>query len=211
MKKKSALIAVIVFVGVLALAGIALAQEGLTLEKVAGQVAELISDQEEMRNRLSALETRVAPTETPTVTQTPVETVATTPEPTATPTRAPTRAPTPTPIASTDYPRYQVVQIFDDFEANDARATSKYVEKMIEVTGIIWDIEKKGGGIFSGPERYEVTLDGEGFLRFLDCDFPLASEEEVFVLSAGETVTLRGYVEFGNSVKIRMENCVVVE
>lgn len=201
MKKKAGLVVVLVLIGVLTLAGIAIAQDGLTLEEVAAQVAELFSSQAEMRNRISALETRIAPTETPTVTQTPVETVEATPERTA----------TPTPIASTDYPRYEVVQIFDDFEANDARATAKYVDKTIEVTGVIWDIEKKGGGIFSGPERYEVTLDGEGFLRFLDCNFPLTREEEVFVLSAGETVALRGYVEFGNSVKIRMENCVVVE
>ena len=78
------------------------------------------------------------------------------------------------------------------------------------MTGSILDIEKKGGGLFSGPERYEVTLTGEGFLRYLDCAFPLSSEDEVLELNSGEVVTVRGYVTFANSVKVNMKNCSLV-
>ena len=194
-------IVVLVVVAALALGGMAWAQEeGVTLESLAELVEALTARDVVIEERIGALETRTAPTVTPTITVTPEVVV----EPTN------TAEPTATPLASVAYPRYEVRQIFDEFEANDARAQIEYLDKTIEVTGVILDIEKKGGGFFSGVERYEVTLEGEGFLRYLDCDFPLTSEEEVLVLNAGESVTLRGLVTFGNSVKVSMKKCSVV-
>ncbi len=180
---------------------ILLAQEDISLKSLSDRIDSLFSSVTELATRIEALETQVAPppsTSTPTITTTPPRRTAT-----------PTKAATPTP--SSAIPRYQVHAIFDEYEANEARADAKYLNKVIEVTGTIVDVEKKGGGVFSGPERYEVTLDGKGFLRFLDCDFPLSLRESVLALDAGQSVTLRGYVSFGNTVKVRMQRCEIVE
>ena len=187
--------------------GILLAQEDISLQSLSDRIDSLFSSVTDLATRIEALETQVAPppsTSTPTITATP-------PGSTATPAKTvtPTKAATPTPSSTT--PRYEVHAIFDEYEANEARADAKYLNKIIEVTGIILDIEKKGGGVFSGPERYEVTLDGKGFLRFLDCDFPLSLKNSVLALDAGQSVTLRGFVSFGNTVKIRMQRCEIVE
>ncbi len=180
---------------------ILLAQEDISLKSLSDRIDSLFSSVTDLATRIEALETQVAPppsTSTPTITTTPPRRTAT-----------PTKAATPTP--SSAIPRYQVHAIFDEYEANEARADAKYLNKVIEVTGTIVDIEKKGGGVFSGPERYEVTLDGKGFLRFLDCDFPLSLGESVLALDAGQSVTLRGYVSSGSTVKIRMQRCEIVE
>ncbi len=180
---------------------ILLAQEDISLKSLSDRIDSLFSSVTDLATRIEALETQVAPppsTSTPTITTTPPRRTAT-----------PTKAATPTP--SSAIPRYQVHAIFDEYEANEARADAKYLNKVIEVTGTIVDIEKKGGGVFSGPERYEVTLDGKGFLRFLDCDFPLSLRESVLALDAGQSVTLRGYVSSGSTVKIRMQRCEIVE
>lgn len=181
--------------------GILLAQEDISLQSLSDRIDSLFSSVTDLATRIEALETQVAPppsTSTPTITTTPPRRTAT-----------PTKAATPTP--SSIIPRYQVHAIFDEYEANEARADAKYLNKVIEVTGTIVDIEKKGGGVFSGPERYEVTLDGKGFLRFLDCDFPLSLRESVLALDAGQSVTLRGYVSSGSTVKVRMQRCEIVE
>lgn len=180
---------------------ILLAQEDISLQSLSDRIDSLFSSVTDLATRIEALETQVAPppsTSTPTITTTPPRRTAT-----------PTKAATPTP--SSIIPRYQVHAIFDEYEANEARADAKYLNKVIEVTGTIVDIEKKGGGVFSGPERYEVTLDGKGFLRFLDCDFPLSLRESVLALDAGQSVTLRGYVSSGSTVKVRMQRCEIVE
>lgn len=180
---------------------ILLAQEDISLKSLSDRIDSLFSSVTDLATRIEALETQVAPppsTSTPTITTTPPRRTAT-----------PTKAATPTP--SSAIPRYQVHAIFDEYEANEARADAKYLNKVIEVTGTIVDIEKKGGGVFSGPERYEVTLDGKGFLRFLDCDFALSLGESVLALDAGQSVTLRGYVSSGSTVKIRMQRCEIVE
>lgn len=180
---------------------ILLAQEDISLKSLSDRIDSLFSSVTDLATRIEALETQVAPppsTSTPTITTTPPRRTAT-----------PTKAATPTP--SRAIPRYQVHAIFDEYEANEARADARYLNKVIEVTGTIVDIEKKGGGVFSGPERYEVTLDGKGFLRFLDCDFPLSLGESVLALDAGQSVTLRGYVSSGSTVKVRMQRCEIVE
>ena len=198
-----ALLVVMAAMAFSALGGMAWAQEkGMTLEGLAEMVKALTARDVVIEERLAAVETRTAPTVTPTI--------SVTPEAAAEPTNTPTPTTTPTPVGSAVYPRYDARQIFDDFEGNAARAEIKYLGKTIEVTGSILDIEKKGGSVFSGPERYEVTLRGEGFLRYLDCAFPLASEDEVLELNSDEVVTLRGYVFLANSVKVDMKECSVV-
>ena len=176
----------------------------------------------DVENRLEILEnhqagtpttsiTPVNPTATPTTSITPVNPTATpttsiTPvNPTATPTK------TPTPAPAVTFPRYELEDIFDEYGANEARAEAKYLDRVIEVNGVILDIEKKGGGFFSGKERYEITLEGEGFLSYLDCSLPLSSEEEVLQLNAGESITLRGELYFGSSTIINMRNCEIVK
>ena len=201
MKELTRIVVVVVAVVAVVLAPAALVAQGeFTLEGLAELVQALTARTDGVEERLAAIETQIAP---PTATSTSV----TTPTP-----QVPTSTPTgiPTSVSSSTYPHFQVKQIFDDYEANEASADRKYMGKIIDVTGKIVDVEKKGGGIFSGPERYEVTLDGEGFLRYLDCDFPLSSEAEVFELRSGDTTTLRGEVTYGSSVSLWMEKCSVV-
>ena len=131
--------------------------------------------------------------------------IISTPKPTATPTA------TTTPVPAVTVPRYELEDIFDEYSANDARADAKYLDKVIEVNGVILDIEKIGGGFFSGKEKYEITLEGKGFLTYLDCSLPLSSEEEVLQLNAGESVTLRGELYFGSSTIIGMRDCEIIK
>lgn len=163
----------------------------------------------DVENRLEILENHQ--TGTPTTSSTPVKptsmpTTSITPvKPTSTPTK------TPTPAPAVTFPRYELEDIFDEYRANEARAEAKYLDRVIEVSGVILDIEKKGGGFFSGKERYEITLEGEGFLSYLDCALPLSSEEEVLQLNAGQSIILRGELYFGSSTIINMRNCEIVK
>ncbi|MYC97058.1 MAG: hypothetical protein F4X14_19040 [Caldilineaceae bacterium SB0661_bin_32] len=156
----------------------------------------------DVENRLKILEN--PPAATPMTTITPVRSTSI-PTATATPTQ------TPTPVPAVTVPRYELDDIFDEYGANEARAEAKYLDKIIEVNGVILDIEKKGGGFFSGKERYEITLEGRGFLSYLDCSLPLSSEDEVLRLNAGESITLRGELYFGSSTIINMRNCEIVK
>lgn len=173
------------------------AQDGLTLEGLAERVNAIAA-------RVDAIETAIAPTHTPVATHTPVST-ATPFQSTVTPTTTPTAVPAAT------FPRYELEDIFAEYKANEARAAVKYEDKVIEVAGDILDIEKKGGGFFSGKERYEITLEGSGFLSYLDCSLPLSSEEEVLQLNAGEPVILRGEITFGSGTIINMKDCEIVK
>ncbi len=193
----------ILFIVALALVvpGILLAQDDITLQSLSDRIDALFETSSDLSSRIEALETKVAPpppTATPTKTITPVK-------PTATPTK------TPTPVPAVTVPRYGLGDIFDEYRANEARAEGKYLHKVIEVNGVILDIEKKGGGFFSGKERYEITLEGEGFLSHLDCSLPLSSQEEILQLNAGESVTLRGELYFGSSTIINMRNCEIIK
>jgi hypothetical protein len=193
----------ILFIVALALVvpGILLAQDDITLQSLSDRIDALFETSSDLSSRIEALETKVAPpppTATPTITITPVK-------PTATPTE------TPTPVPAHTVPKYEFEDILDEYGANEARADAKYMGKTIEVNGIILDIEKKGGGFFSGKERYEITLEGEGFLSYLDCSLPLSSEEEVLQLNAGESVTLRGELYSGGRTIINMRNCEIIK
>ncbi len=163
----------------------------------------------DVENRLEILENHQTGTPTTSIASVKPTSTATTSITPVKPTPTPTK--TPTPVPSVTFPRYELEDIFDEYGANEARAEAKYLDKVIEVGGVILDIEKKGGGFFSGKERYEITLEGEGFLSYLDCALPLSSEEEVLQLNAGESIILRGELYFGSSTIINMRDCEIIK
>ena len=126
--------------------------------------------------------------------------------PTATPGPTPTSGPTPT---LTPYPapaiRISAENLIGEWDSNEMAADEKYPGQLIDVFGVIVDVEEKSA---RSGDAYEVTLAG-GLLAYVDCSFSAAHRKILLTLQAGQTVTVRGIVSRGSTVMVKMTNCVI--
>jgi len=87
------------------------------------------------------------------------------------------------------------------FDEDEAAATAKFVNKIIEVTGIIESVKTGEGNILS------VTLKTGSVFSSVICTFPPGTDSSVFVV--GKQVVIRGECS-GLLMDILLNNCVVV-
>ena len=88
------------------------------------------------------------------------------------------------------------------FEGNETTANSSYLNKVIEVTGIIGDIKTGEGGTVN------VSLETGNPLSSVICTFQSMTDPSKF--KTGDQITLRGQCS-GFLMDILLNNCVVVQ
>jgi hypothetical protein len=88
------------------------------------------------------------------------------------------------------------------FEDNEASATSRFVKKTVEVSGVI-DSFKSGEG-----NTLNVTVKSGSDLSSVICTFPAAADQSKF--TPGARITIRGECS-GYLMDVLLNNCVVVK
>lgn len=176
-----------------ALTGVAVAQDGeLTLEGLAERVANIFDRQNDIVERLAALETRMAPTAiaiqrstpTPTSQQPPPTPTPTSQQPT--PTATALRTPTPEPML-----RVSAEDLFDDYRI--------YEGMTFEVSGIVikkWDDS--------------VELDVPGWFSYFICWLAPDQKDLPLVLKNRQRVVLLGNSVSKESNTVSMRGCAFV-
>jgi hypothetical protein len=89
-----------------------------------------------------------------------------------------------------------------EFEENEAEAVSKYVNKILEVTGTIVSIKKER------EELPTITLKTDSDFSSVICT--LNSSENIASMTPGNEVTIRGECS-GFLLDVLLNNCAVIE
>jgi len=89
-----------------------------------------------------------------------------------------------------------------EFEIDEIAATTKYINKVLEINGKIESVKAGEGNIIS------VTLKTGSDFSFVICSFPSTITIEHFV--AGNQITLRGECS-GFLMDVLLNNCAVIE
>lgn len=89
-----------------------------------------------------------------------------------------------------------------EFEIDEIAATTKYINKVLEINGKIESVKAGEGNIIS------ITLKTGSDFSFVICSFPSTINIENFV--AGNQITLRGECS-GFLLDVLLNNCVVIE
>ncbi|MCX6302564.1 MAG: hypothetical protein NTW82_10300 [Bacteroidia bacterium] len=87
------------------------------------------------------------------------------------------------------------------FEDNDALATSKYVNKILEITGMIESVNTGKENILS-----VIIKTGSDFSSVI-CTFPLKADTTKFIV--GDQVTIKGECS-GFLMDVLLNNCVLI-
>jgi len=92
--------------------------------------------------------------------------------------------------------------LYSDFEADEASATQKYVDKVIQVTGIITAVEA------NADSSINITLAGGDFGGVI-CTIKGVIDPAVMNLSAGTEDVIKGICS-GMLMDVLLNNCVIV-
>ncbi|MFC2176552.1 hypothetical protein ACFLR1_06255 [Bacteroidota bacterium] len=92
-------------------------------------------------------------------------------------------------------------QIFDEFEANETDANTKYLDKTIQVTGAIAEI-----GLNDVGKSYVILAADNAMIGGVSATF----EEEIDNLSVGNELSVKGRCT-GMLMDVVMINCTLVE
>jgi hypothetical protein len=88
-----------------------------------------------------------------------------------------------------------------DFENDEAAASTKYINKIIEVAGIIASVKPAENNILN------VSLVTGSELSLIICTFPAITDQSKF--KAGDSITLRGECS-GFLMDVLLNNCSVI-
>lgn len=89
-----------------------------------------------------------------------------------------------------------------EFLNDEAKANQDYVEKVIEVEGIVKEVTFLNN-------RYTVLLQGQGEYACLMCDMNIEEMERIKEISTGDTITLKGVCK-GFLMDAILLNCVLI-
>ncbi len=194
MKRTFAHVFILAVILLAAVGGVVIAQEDISLEGLARQVAELFRMSDDFEERLAAveeLEERIANIEkgmgiasaTPTPTNTPTQTPTAIDTPTITPTPKPTNTPTPLP------PPVPFSEVRDEYSKNETRFRSRFTDKIVYIRGTISVLlERSAGG-------YQIEFK-QGNVLDVTCQLPASAQSEVLSLSVGDSVIVYGHATF---------------
>jgi hypothetical protein len=118
------------------------------------------------------------------------------PEPEAVP------EPEPTPAAI----ELTVGELLSAYEADGVAAEARFVNKILEITGVVDRIEVKDA---LGIHYVALTTDEIKLLQNVRCVFKREHASELNLLTAGQTVTVQGRYD-GSIIDISMRDCVLV-
>jgi hypothetical protein len=91
--------------------------------------------------------------------------------------------------------------LLKEFEDNEALASAKYINRIVEVEGIIGSINTSGDNILT------ISLKTENDLSSVICTFPAVADPSTF--RAGDRLTLRGECS-GFLMDVLLNNCAAV-
>jgi hypothetical protein len=89
-----------------------------------------------------------------------------------------------------------------EFEENETAASSKYVNKIVEISGIVISAKTESDNASS------VTLKTQSDFSAVICTFPAAAD--IAELTAGTLVTIRGECS-GFLMDVLLNNCVLIK
>jgi hypothetical protein len=91
--------------------------------------------------------------------------------------------------------------LLKEFEENEKNASAKYVNKILEVNGIIASINTAKDNILT------ISLTTESDISSIICTFPAVADPSKFIV--GDTITLRGECS-GFLMDVLLNNCAAV-
>jgi hypothetical protein len=89
-----------------------------------------------------------------------------------------------------------------EFEDNETTASTRYINKIVEVTGIIASVKPAENNILS------ISLKTGSDISSVICTFPAVTDLSKFII--GNNITLRGECS-GFLLDVLMNNCAVIE
>ena len=92
--------------------------------------------------------------------------------------------------------------LYSDFEADEASATRKYVDKVIQVTGTITAVE------VNADNTINITLGGDDFGGVI-CTFQGIADTTLPGLASGNEAVIKGVCS-GMLMDVLLNNCVIV-
>ena len=97
-----------------------------------------------------------------------------------------------------------VSSLVNDFSQDENAATTKYVDKVLEVTGPVLAIEP------TGDSTLNVTLSAENQMSSVICSFKNIPDPSSLNIQEGVNITVRGVCS-GMLMDILLNNCVIVK
>lgn len=94
-------------------------------------------------------------------------------------------------------------ELFSAFEANEDAANAQYLDKVVQVEGVIQDINQDENGQFS------LTLESGSDMFGVICQFDEQSEHQTDHLKTGQKVTLKGICT-GMLMDVVLVRCVQI-
>lgn len=94
-------------------------------------------------------------------------------------------------------------ELFSAFEANEEAANAQYLDKVVQVEGVIQDINQDENGQFS------LTLESGSDMFGVICQFDEQSEHQADHLKMGQKVTLKGICT-GMLMDVVLVRCVQI-
>ena len=92
-------------------------------------------------------------------------------------------------------------ELFNAFSNNENEANTKYLNKIIEITGVVSKVERSDNSI-------QIFLETGDPMFGINCDMDTGTSG--FDVHAGETVTLRGICS-GYLMDVALSRCVLIE
>ena len=98
----------------------------------------------------------------------------------------------------------QVSELVSEFNQDEASASSKYIDKVVEVTGTVATIEIKSDSTLN------ITLADEDQMSGVICTFPGIVNPASIEIKEGEIITVRGVCS-GMLMDVLLNDCVLVK
>jgi hypothetical protein len=101
----------------------------------------------------------------------------------------------------------KAAQLYSDFEADENKANATYLEKVVQVTGIVDTVSEENG------QRTVLLQGGEGATSAVSCTLDTLSKMQdwrTLTFKKGESVTLKGIVK-GKLMDVQISRCVSVK
>jgi hypothetical protein len=94
-------------------------------------------------------------------------------------------------------------ELYEAFEADEAAAQTQYLGKILDVTGVISEVEMtEAGGV-------NLSLEGGGLLGGVRCRLEQTDNDQEAQLEAGNQVTIRGECT-GKLMDVELSRCVLI-
>lgn len=98
----------------------------------------------------------------------------------------------------------QVSELVNDFNQDEAAASAKYIDKVVEVTGLVSTIE------IAGDSTMNVTLVNKDQMSGVICTFHDFANPASIEFKEGEIITVRGVCS-GMLMDVLLNDCITVK